>query len=420
MGKNKTKSSDAAILRNKAEEQLKIIKGITKQPLAEAETIKLLHELQVHQIELEMMNEELRHARDRAEVISEKFEELYDFAPAGYLTLLSDGIISELNLSAARMLGTERSNIVNTYFRNFVSLEFLSVFDEYFRKVIEKDEKVSFELMLSCTDFNSIFVLCEGKSFANGSKCLLSMIDITKRRHAEEALNLVSKALKTSNTELEQFAYAVSHDLQEPLRMISSYTSLLKEKLKGTLDETNTEFMEFIIDGAKRMSSLIQDLLKYAHVSSQNTELSPIDLNKVKEGILKDLNLAISDSKAVIKSDKLPTIKANSAQMRQLFQNLIANAIKFRGDNNPVINITVERTRENITFCVRDNGIGISPKYSDRIFKIFQRLHEREKYSGTGIGLALCKKIVENHGGSIWVESEEDKGAAFYFTLPDK
>ncbi|MGE5499208.1 MAG: sensor histidine kinase [Syntrophothermus sp.] len=408
------------LLRKKAEEQLNNMQDKPGISLSEADRLKLLHELQVHQIELEMMNEELRLARDKAELSAEKYEELYDFAPAGYLTLLPDGSISGLNLSAAQLLGSERSRLINNNFRNFVFTDSLHDFDECLSSIFEDTSKASCELMLRVKDNNSIFVYLEGKSIENGNNCIISMIDITTRRKTEIALRDTSEALKRSNTELEQFAYAVSHDLQEPLRMISGYISFLQEKLKGKLDDKTSEYMANIIDGSKRMFTLIKDLLAYSRITIKQKESVSSDLNIIAEQVIRDFDFAIADAKAVVRHDKLPVVNANPTLMRQLFQNLIGNAIKFRGEENPVINITFERKAGSLVFCVRDNGIGIKPEFSDRIFIIFQRLHEREKYPGTGIGLALCKKIVENHGGKLWVESEEGKGAAFYFTLPEE
>lgn len=413
-------NSKEYLLRKKAEEQLKNMQYEPGKSLSEADRLKLLHELQVHQIELEMMNEELRLTRDKAELNAEKYEELYDFAPAGYLTLQPDGSIRELNLSAAQMLGSERSRLINKNFRYFVFTDSLHDFDECFSKINKYKAKASCELMLKINDNNSMFVYLEGKSINNGHDCFVSMIDITKRRETEEVLRHTSEALKRSNTELEQFAYAVSHDLQEPLRMISGYIMFLEESLQGHLNDKSKEYIAYIADGSKRMIILIKDLLTYSRVTLRQKELEPTDQNNIVEEVLKDLNFSIADAKAVIRRDKLPIVNANPTLMRQLFQNLIGNAIKFRGKENPVINITFERKAGSLVFCVRDNGIGIKPEFSERVFIIFQRLHEREKYPGTGIGLALCKKIVENHGGSMWVESEEGKGAAFYFTLPEK
>ncbi|MGE5402006.1 MAG: sensor histidine kinase [Ignavibacteriales bacterium] len=419
MKKSNINSPEAALLRQKAEELLKKIQDKTKPSVSEANTLKLLHELQVHQIELEMINEELRLARDQAEINAEKYLELYDFAPSGYLTLNPDGIVSELNFSSAKILGMERSMLIGRNFRSFISAESKSIFDDFFKKVSESNTKVACELRLSTEDSTSMFIYIEGKSSEDGLKYDLTIIDITDRRIVEEILKQTFAALEKSNADLQQFAYAASHDLQEPLRMITSYIQLLEKKLTGILDDQTSKYMEYISDGAKRMQALIHGLLTYSRITTHKEEFRPTDPNQIIENVLKDLEFAITDSKAEIKADKLPGIKADPTQMHQLFQNLIANAIKFRGEVNPVININFERMGRSLVFCVRDNGIGINPESFEQIFGIFQRLHEREKYPGTGIGLALCKKIVENHGGRIWVESEEGKGAAFYFTLSD-
>ncbi|MGE5400930.1 MAG: sensor histidine kinase [Ignavibacteriales bacterium] len=419
MKKNNLNTPKKKSMRKKAEEKLGTMPDKIAPPSSEAGILKLLHELQVHQVELEMMNEELRLARDKAEINAEKFLELYDFAPSGYLTLQSDGIIRELNFSSAKILGMERSILIGRNFKVFISAESKSIFDDFFENVLKSNTKLSCELMLDIEDNAPMFVYIEGKNSENGQSCSLTMIDITHRRIAEEILKQTLGALEKSNAELQQFAYAASHDLQEPLRMITNYIKLLEKKLKNTLDDQTTRYLEFITDGAKRMQSLIHGLLSYSRITTHREAFSLTDLNNVIGNVLKDLELAITDSKAVIQVFNLPRIMAEPTQMHQLFQNLIANAIKFRGEINPVISINFQRKERSLLFCVRDNGIGLKPEFSDRIFLLFQRLHEREKYPGTGIGLALCKKIVENHGGRMWVESEEGKGAAFYFTIQE-
>ncbi|MCU7491638.1 MAG: PAS domain S-box protein [Bacteroidota bacterium] len=242
--------------------------------------------------------------------------------------------------------------------------------------------------------------------------------DIHEQKKAAERLHEVLKELERSNNELEQFAYVASHDMKEPLRMISSYLQLLSKNYKGKLDENADDFISYAVDGALRMSTLINDLLLYSRVSSKAREFTSVNLKGVVEDVLGDLEVLINESKAVITYKDLPTVKADDLQMKQLFQNLIQNALKFRNSEGIKVDISSERTGSEWLITVRDNGIGIDPQYYERIFVIFQRLHEREKYSGTGIGLALCKKIVERHGGRIWVESEPGKGSSFHFTLP--
>ncbi|MGE5621322.1 MAG: PocR ligand-binding domain-containing protein [archaeon] len=243
--------------------------------------------------------------------------------------------------------------------------------------------------------------------------------DISQRKKDEEIREKLIDELNKSNTELEQFAYVASHDLKEPLRMITNYMQLLTRNYSGKLDERADAYISYAVDGAMRMNALINDLLVYSRVSSKARELTPVDLNAVVEEVIRDLQLSIEENKALINCGSLPAVMADSLQMRQLFQNLIQNAIKFRDKPNPQIEISAVRVEKQWLIKVQDNGIGIDPQFSDKIFVIFQRLNERDKYAGTGIGLAICKKIVESHGGRIWVESGPGKGSSFYFTLPD-
>ncbi|MGA2656178.1 MAG: ATP-binding protein [Verrucomicrobiota bacterium] len=242
--------------------------------------------------------------------------------------------------------------------------------------------------------------------------------DITERKRAEEQLRLTWADLERSNKELEQFAYAASHDLQEPLRMVSSYTQLLARRYRGRLDADADEFIAFAVDGADRMRNLIDDLLAYSRVGTRGGRFEPTDYAAALDQALANLKAAIQESGAVVTHDPLPTVMADSSQMVQLLQNLIGNAIKFHGQNLPRVHFSAVQTGNEWVFCVRDDGIGIDPQYAERIFNVFERLHTREEYPGTGIGLAICKKIVERHGGRIWVESQLAQGSAFYFTLP--
>jgi PAS domain S-box-containing protein len=242
--------------------------------------------------------------------------------------------------------------------------------------------------------------------------------DITERKEAEAALARQAEELARSNTELQQFAYVASHDLQEPLRMMASFAQLLAKGYKGQLDADADEFIDYIVDGAAHMQQLINDLLSYARVGSRGKDFAPTDCAAVLRTVCVNLRAAIEESGAVIVADPLPTVMADETQLVQLFQNLLGNAIKFRGEKSPIISIGAERRGDDWLFRLRDNGIGIEPQYVERIFLIFQRLHGRSRYPGTGIGLAIAKKIVERHAGRIWVESEPGKGSTFCFTLP--
>jgi len=234
------------------------------------------------------------------------------------------------------------------------------------------------------------------------------------RKALEESIGELAR----SNADLQQFAYVASHDLKEPLRMVASYTQLLARRYKGKLDSDADEFIRYAVDGANRMQWLINDLLAYSRVTSQDQVLEEVDCHGVLEEVLSDLRVAIEESRAVVTHDPLPRVMADRGQLGQLFQNLIGNAIKFHGKEPPQVHVTAGRKPDEWAFSVRDNGVGLDPQYAERIFVIFQRLHDREEYPGTGIGLAICKKVVERHGGRIWVVSQIGQGATFHFTLP--
>ena len=236
-------------------------------------------------------------------------------------------------------------------------------------------------------------------------------IEVDERKRTEEEL-------ACSNAELQQFAYVASHDLQEPLRMVASYLQLLERRYKGKLDDDADDFINFAVDGATRMQRLINDLLKYSRVSTRGKEFETTDCEAVLEHTLTNLQIAIAESGASVTHDPLPTVMGDEIQLGQLLQNLINNAIKFRNEKLPSVHVSAEQKGKEWTFSVSDNGIGIDPEYVDRIFVIFQRLHSVEEYQGTGIGLSVCRRIVERHGGRIWVESQPGNGSTFYFTIP--
>lgn len=245
--------------------------------------------------------------------------------------------------------------------------------------------------------------------------------DISERKNAEREREDLINDLKRSNKELQQFAYVASHDLQEPLRTIASFTELIERRYRGQLDKDADEFIEFIVDGTNRMQAMIKDLLQYSRVQTKGGEFTSTDIQKALDQALSNLKVSIEENNAEITHDELPTVVADEKQFIQLFQNLISNAIKFRKEEEPPkihISACKDEEKNEYVFAVSDNGIGMDPEQSKRIFEIFQRLHTREEYKGTGIGLAVAKKILERHGGRIWVESEPEKGTTFYFAIP--
>jgi len=234
-----------------------------------------------------------------------------------------------------------------------------------------------------------------------------------------QSFNQMADELQRSQSELEQFSYVASHDLQEPLRMVSSYTQLLARRYVGKLDEKADKYIHYAVDGAERMQALINDLLAYSRVGRQQKTLLCVNTAHIVETVVRDLNAVIQESGAVMDvADALPDVLGDEVQLRQLFQNIIGNALKYRGEQAPVIKIWAEFKHNMWKFSIQDNGIGIAPEFAERVFQIFQRLHERGKYEGTGLGLAIVKKIVNQHGGKIWVESKEGQGSTFVFTLP--
>jgi light-regulated signal transduction histidine kinase (bacteriophytochrome) len=238
------------------------------------------------------------------------------------------------------------------------------------------------------------------------------------RRLAEEDLAQKVDQLARSNAELEQFAYVASHDLQEPLRMVAAYTQLLAERYRGKLDENADKFIGYASEGALRMQALIQDLLAFSRVGRNDARCAEVDCDGVMKEILLSLGPAMQESGAVVTHGSLPVVCADRSQLTQVFQNLVGNAIKFRGKEAPAVSVQAEKSGEQWLFSVSDNGIGIAPEHAENIFVVFQRLHARTEYPGNGIGLAICKKIVQHYGGKIWVEGQADHGSVFKFTLP--
>jgi len=238
------------------------------------------------------------------------------------------------------------------------------------------------------------------------------------RRQAEQDLARKVEELARSNADLEQFAYIASHDLQEPLRMVATYTQLLGERYRGRLDENADKFIGYASEGALRMQTLIQDLLAFSRVGRSGDACGRVDCDAAVEEVLQSLGPAMRASGAVVTHAALPMVWADRSQVAQIFQNLIGNAIKFRGKEAPAISVQAEKAGQQWLFSVSDNGIGIAPEYREHIFVVFQRLHTRAEYAGNGIGLAICKKIVERCGGKIWVEAQADHGSIFKFTMP--
>ncbi len=369
---------------------------------------------------LEDIDEEIRH-KDELDEVERRFETVFNSSPTGIVITKNQSEIIHCNPSFATMLGYKEDELVGKSLldftheedkastlkmQNLVNKNKVDEFDVEKRYIIKNKEVIWAKTWVSVIERKGDEVV------------KVAMVEnITSRKETERKIEQKNKELTAINQELENFAYVASHDLQEPLRTIASFIQILDKRYGQTLDEDGQQFMGFVVDGAKRMQLLIRDLLEYSRVNRFNTDYEKVDLNEVFETVNRVLKEKIDDSDAVLLAENLPVIQGNKIQLTQVFQNMVDNAIKFRGKSKPEVTITVEEQLGKWLICVKDNGIGISPEYFQRIFVIFQRLHTREEYSGTGIGLALCKKIIERHGGEIWVESGKRKGTTFYFTI---
>jgi len=375
-----------------------------------------IQSLQKEVSERRRIEEALRESEERYRTILEDIEEGYfEVDLAGNFTFVNDALCSRFGYPREQLIGMNNRQ----YTDEKTAEKLYQSFNRLYRtgepiKALEAETirrdgaKEIFEI--------SVFLIrdSEGKpiGFRGTSR------DVTGRKRAEEALKEKTEELARSNQDLEQFASVASHDLQEPLRMVTSYVQLLARRYQSRLDSDAEEFINFAVDGATRMHTLINDLLAYSRVGTGGKPFEPTNCETILQQSLDNLQVTMEESGAVVTHDSLPTVMADDLQLGQLFQNLIGNAIKFHGEEPPRVHVSARPEGNRWIFSVRDNGIGIAPEYAERIFIIFQRFHSREEYPGTGIGLAVCKKIVERHGGAIWVESELGKGATFYFTLP--
>ena len=319
----------------------------------------------------------------------------------------------ETGFSQAEMLGRDSLTLVHPEDKEMVRESAIQMLrgertGPYEFRVIRKGDEVRWILGTTTS-----------MRYHGGRAALGYYMDITERKDIEEQLALQAEELTRSNSELEQFAYVASHDLQEPLRMVTSYVQLLADRYLDKLDKDADEFIDFAVDGAKRMQVLINDLLEYSRIATEGRAFEPVECDAIVDHAVANLEVAIEENGAEVSRDGLPTVMADTTQLTQLFQNLIGNAIKFRGERSPRVHVSAQpRPDDSWVFSVRDNGIGIAPDHHERIFNVFQRLHGRGQYAGTGIGLAICKKIVERHHGSIWVESKPGKWTTFSLTIP--
>ena len=361
---------------------------------------------------------EFTKSQESLRISEEKFNKSFMLSPTGLaLADLSTMKYIEVNDSFLDIIGFKREEvightpdeikIVNEEMKN-------QVIETLFNEGFIKNKEISF---IKKSNESGIMLFSAGLIDINNEQCALMIInDISNRIAIEKELNNKSEELIRSNAELEQFAYVASHDLQEPLRMITSYLQLLEKRYKDKLDQDAHEFINYAVDGAYRMQTLIYSLLEYSRINRVKP-FEYMDLQDTLNEVLQDLAVAITESNAKIEYGALPVIFGDKVLIGQLFLNLISNALKFKSERPVEIFITGKRQGNKFLFSVKDNGIGIKKEHNQKIFTIFQRLHSKDKYPGTGIGLAICKKIVERHEGKIWIESEVGVGTTFYFTI---
>ncbi len=358
-------------------------------------------------------------ARD---ITLERYRTLYEQSPDGVMLVDPDTTKAiEFNSTMHLMLGYTREELAKLTTSNY-DLKETPEWRKKINEIVKSGKRETFETIYQTKTHEIKHVLVTIQLIIFAGKMLIHRIvrDITPLKRAEANLAHTIEALKRSNAELEQFAYVASHDLQEPLRMVSSFVQLLAQRYSGKLDADANKFINIAVESAGRMQTLINDLLSFSRIATRGQPFEKVDLKNIVVQVLKDLSVSIQESKAKISIGSLPIISADPIQLGQVFQNLISNAIKFRSTQPPEIQIDALQKENEWIFSVKDNGIGIDPKYFDKIFIIFRRLHSRDKYPGSGIGLAICKKIVERHGGRIWVESAENKGCTFFFSIPVK
>jgi PAS domain S-box-containing protein len=355
-----------------------------------------------------------------------RYRGLLEAAPDAMVVVNQGGAIVLLNVQAEKQFGYSRDELVGQKVKNIIPEGFAErlVADALRSEEDALAQQIGTGIELTGRRKNGsdfpIEIMLSPLESTEGILVTAAIRDITKRKKAEAHLLQKVEELKRSNGELGQFAYVVSHDLQEPLRMVASYTQLLAKRYKGKLDSDADEFISFAVDGASRMQRLIQDLLVYSRVGTKAQELLDTSSENALQQALINLRGAIEESGALVTHDTLPTIPADEVQLIQLFQNLIGNAIKYQGPGIPRVHISAAKnSKKDWLFSVQDNGFGIDPQYFEKIFGLFQRLHKREEFAGTGIGLAICKKIVERHGGSISVESQPGHGSTFRFAFAE-
>jgi PAS domain S-box-containing protein len=363
-------------------------------------------------VEMEIIEGELRQSE-------ELFRMLFNSSPVGNY-IVQDGVFRLVNRQFAYISKYDEDELLGMRSSGLVYAEDREAVRENAARMLKGERSLGYEfrMVTKRADIKWVMETVSPVHFRGKRATLGNLLDVTERKRAEDTLKQTTAEMQRSNTDLEQFAYVISHDLQEPLRMVASYTQLLAKRYHGRLDADADEFIGYAVDGAKRMQTLLHDLLEYSRVGTRGRPFGLVSCSDVVEQAMVNLKVAIEESRASVICDPLPTVMADDGQLVRLFQNLIGNAVKFRREEPPTVHISAKARYGVAVISVTDNGIGIDPQHYDNIFEIFRRLHTKEEYPGTGMGLAICKKIAERHGGRISVQSILGKGSTFHVTIP--
>ncbi|NLC70681.1 MAG: PAS domain-containing protein [Desulfuromonadaceae bacterium] len=419
-----TSLSAATELRRQAEERLRAKTAAALPPRTEEELRRLVHELEVHRIELEMQNEELRQARDEKENALEMYTDLYDFAPVGYLSLDRDGTVTAANLTGADLLGIERSLLIGRRFGSFLPENTLAIFCEFLRKVFTSQAKESCEVTLTREGHPSHPVQIEALACMSGQECRVAMIDISMRRQMEKKIanlhnELAARAseLETANIELEAFNYSVSHDLRKPLTIITGYCQAIEESYADQLDTRCREYFQKINGETLSMNRLIDTLLNFSRIARVDMHRVTVDLSQMAQEVVMELKVSAPERRVMFRIAEGIVVNGDAGLLRIVLDNIIGNAWKFTGNRSEgIIEFGMMKTEGKPAVFVRDNGPGFDMIHAEKLFLPFQRLPGNDM-DGCGIGLAIVDRIVRRHGGRVWAESKPGQESTFFFTL---
>jgi signal transduction histidine kinase len=424
MNKPKKTTNKSGKLRQAAEKLIYKKKKGSEAELSETDNLKLIHELEVHQLELEMQNEELMQARENAELAEKKYTELYNFAPTGYLTLTKEGEISELNFSAAHLLSKESSYLIKKRFALFVSADTRAAFNTFIQNLYQTKSKGSCEVKLLSNEESAKHVLIKGIISNADENCLVTLVDITDLKIAEAEIKKTNEALIKLNAEKDKFFSIIAHDLRGPISSFMELTQLMAEELADLTTEQIKGMTTSMMSSTRKLYGLLENLLQWAKLHQNLLPFNPklVQLRPLVNESLETI-METAANKEIVITNTIPgktALWADSGMLQSVIRNLVTNAVKFipKGGEITLSAKTIEG--KSVEISVNDTGIGLPPKMTKNLFQLNQQVNRKgtEGESSSGLGLILCKEFIEKHGGKIWVESEEEKGSTFFFTIP--